>query len=211
MGLGVVVPRPMFPDELLFPVQHEEPVKRRILLLSNPIHTDIALPADPDVLNALSFVTDAGLDLTLPGVEWVVIGWGGRSFYTQTPTWDDLKLGPVLRAITIDQSVMHVARAGSIELTGADVLQLEVSESQLARLLEGITGSFSKTNGKLGQPVSGLSYPAHDAFFPAEGLFNVFLGCNAWTARMLRMAGFHTGVWTPLPVLLTFSLYLHSK
>lgn len=34
--------------------------------------------------------------------------------------------------------------------------------------------------------------------------------CNLWTARMLRVVGLKTGVWTPLPVLLTMSLDLHN-
>src|SRR5687768_9415496 len=80
--------------------------QHRVLVLSNLIHTDIALPAEPAVRARFGFLAeaigvpdpdqpaDSGLPLERADVGSVVVGWGGRSFYTATPTWADLKPGP---------------------------------------------------------------------------------------------------------------------
>ena len=59
-------------------------------------------------------------------------------------------------------------------------------------------------------PIDGAGYGDFDRFYEGEGWFNVLVGCNLWTARMLRVAGLKTGFWTPLPVFLTASLDLHN-
>ena len=210
IGLGTIVPRPIFVTARAESTVDALPGKRRILVLSNPIHTDIALPADPDVLQTFGFVSEAGLNLDYPGVYWVMFGWGGRSFYTETPTWGDLKPGPVFNALTWDASVMHVRRVGYIPADSQDVRAVELDEVEFARLLADIRDSFKVDAGGDPEEIAGAAYDAHDVFFPAVGGFNAFMGCNTWTARMLRRAGLRTGLWTPLPVTLNWSLDLHN-
>lgn len=210
IGLGTVVPRPIALVAAMSNASDLQESTRRILILSNPIHTDIALPADPDVLAAFSFVSDGGLTLDYPGVFWVAFGWGGRSFYVETPTWADLKPGPVFNALTWDASVMHVRRVGDIPLELESVTPVDLSPDEFGQLLEGIRNSFQSKAGAVPLAIEGAAYDGHDIFFPAKGGFNAFLGCNVWTARMLRQAGLRTGVWTPLPVTLNWSLQLHN-
>ncbi|WP_244303548.1 TIGR02117 family protein [Roseibium sediminis] len=207
IGLGTLVPRP-FPSG---DTQRAEGERRRILVLSNPIHTDIALPADSDVLSAFGFVSAGGLDLDFPGVEWIVFGWGGRSFYLETRTWDDLKFGPVFAALTVDQSVMHVERAGAISEDRPSVQAIDLSPEEFRKLVAGIAATFQKSPDGMASAIEGAAYHEHDAFFPANGTFNAFLGCNIWTAARLRDAGLTTGTWTPLPVFLDWSLSLHNE
>ncbi|WP_282046619.1 TIGR02117 family protein [Roseibium album] len=208
IGLGTLVPRPLS----FSPSADEqgEAGKRSILVLSNPIHTDIALPADPDVLEALSFVSSQGLELNHPGVFWIIVGWGIRSFYIETPTWSELKPGPVIDALTWDRSVMHVRRAGQISPSLPSVREVELSETEFGGLLRDIRSSFQTDKGDQPSTISGAAYDAHGIFFPANGGFNALLGCNTWTARMLRQAGIRTGFWTPLPFTLNLSLDLHN-
>jgi uncharacterized protein (TIGR02117 family) len=182
---------------------------RPILVLKNPIHTDIALPVDAELLARFSFLRDSGLDIDNPGLAYLIIGWGGRSFYTETPTWADLKPVPVLKSFTLDQSVMHVALAGQIPLTDASVTALNISDDGYRSLLGFIEASFSRPQGNP-VPLLGKSYGSDDAFFEANGYFNALLGCNTWTAAALRAAGIKTGWWTPLPPLLITSLHLHN-
>jgi len=210
LGLGVFIPRP-------FPLSHNvtaEEVEtaggRRILILSNAIHTDIALPADEDVLAAFGFVSEGGLELDLPGVVWIVFGWGGRSFYLETPTWSDLKPGPVFDALTWDSSVMHVRRTGTIPLSLDEVQSLDLSSESFEALVRNIRASFDSMPDLRPDPIPDAAYGAHDMFFPAKGGFNALIGCNTWTAARLRTAGYRTGIWTPLPAMLTWSLELHN-
>lgn len=177
----------------------------QILLLSNPIHTDIALPLDDEVQAAFADLIPSGLPIGMPGADYLVIGWGGRSFYIETPTWGDLKPLPVLRALTLDRSVLHVEVTGAIDRDHPAVRVLTLSEEGRRRMIAAIRDSFQREDG-VPLVVEGAAYGADDVFFEARGRFNAFVGCNTWTAAMLREAGLTTGWWTPLPQLLDWSL-----
>lgn len=201
---GTVIPRP-----LTTPAAAAVGADNQILLLANPIHTDIALPLDDEVRAAFADLIPAGLPVDMPGVEYLVFGWGGRSFYIETPTWSDIRPLPVLRALTIDRSVMHVAVAGPIDLSHPAVRPLVISAAGRSRMIAAIRASFVR-GGDAPVVISGASYGPDDAFFEAKGAFNAFLGCNTWTAAMLRAGGIPTGWWTPLPQLLDLSIDLHQ-
>lgn len=201
--LGTVVPRPLPSPAAAFVGGETE-----ILLLANPIHTDIALPIDEEVRAAFSDLVPSGLPLDMPGVDYLVIGWGGRSFYIETPTWGDIRPLPVLKALTIDRSVLHVSVAGPIDLGHPAVRPLQIAKERRTQMIAEIRASFVRQGGA---PVviPGAAYGLDDAFFEAVGVFNAFLGCNTWTAAMLRAGGVRTGWWTPLPQLLDLSIDLH--
>lgn len=201
--LGTVVPRPFFADDA------SGAKNREILLLSNPIHTDIALPVDDDLRRVFAELQEGGIAVNHPAATTLVFGWGGRSFYIQTPTWADLKPMPVLRSFTLDSSVMHVDVTGDFPADLAGVKRLRISEAGYQRLVAGIGASFARKDGKV-QLVPGVAYGLTEAFFEANGWFNALAGCNTWSAAMLRQAGIRTGWWTPLPPLLRWSVDLHN-
>ncbi|SOE08347.1 uncharacterized protein (TIGR02117 family) [Hoeflea halophila] len=212
LGLGTLVPRPLVssvPDTLAQNAGSADEI-RTVLLLSSAIHTDLALPVDADVAEQFAFLAEDGLDPSQAGVSYIVAGWGGRSFYSETPTWSDLKPGPVFSALTVDRSVMHIGLAGNIDQAHSSVTRIELDEDAFEQLLESILASFS--SGADGAPivVSGANYGDFDRFYEAVGWFNAVVGCNIWTARMLRRTGLTTGWWTPLPALLSASLHLHN-
>jgi len=200
---GVVLPKPIM---LAHP---DGPTSHRILILSNPIHTDIAIPVDDALRARFSFVGGTGLDLSLDGVRYLVFGWGGRAFYTETPTWADLKTVPVLKSLTLDRSVMHVELAGDIPDDSLYAMAVKLDQDGYERLVGAIRQSFADDSGN---PIAltGYAYGPYDAFFEANGYFNVIAGCNTWTAAMLRQAGLVTGWWTPLPWMLRMALRLHN-
>ncbi len=202
--LGTIIPRPLFVGA----AGNTGAEGRSVLLLYNPIHTDIAFPADPDVLEKLGFVGDTWLPLDHPQVQWIVLGWGGRSFYLETPTWADLKPLPVFKALTIDRSVMHVSLAGDIDPDVPGVDELSLSQSGFDKILDRLVASFKTNTAGSTQPIEGAGYGEFDRFFEAHGRFNAVVGCNTWTASVLREAGVRTGFWNPLPVSLRWSLRL---
>lgn len=200
---GTVVPRP-----LTSPAEASVGGESQILLLANPIHTDIALPVDDEVRAAFADLVSSGLPVDMPGVEYLIIGWGGRSFYIETPTWGDIRPLPVLKALTIDRSVLHVSVAGPIDTGHPTVRPLVVTQEGRKRMIAAIRDSFIRDGG-LPVAIPGAAYGFDDAFFEAKGAFNAFLGCNTWTAAVLRAGGVRTGWWTPLPQLLDLSIDLH--
>jgi uncharacterized protein (TIGR02117 family) len=200
---GMLTRRPLWADG------SETGSARSILVLTNPIHTDIAIPIDPDVRARFAFLEEAGMPTGDPQVRWLIFGWGGRSFYLETPTWAELKPGPLFRALTLDRSVMHVDIAGAIPDQHPAVTRFEIGDAEFARLTEFIAASFAPAGG---EPlvIAGRGYGATDQFYEAEGRFNALVGCNTWTARALRAAGLQTGWWNPLPLTLAKSLEIHN-
>ena len=198
---GTLVPRPFFAEP------DSGPASRRILAIGNPIHTDIAIPLDPDVLARFEPLVRAGIKADLPGARYLVFGWGGRAFYIATPTWADLKPGPLFTSLTLDASVMHVGVAGAID--EAQVRGFNLTDAEFERLLAFIEGSFQTgADGPVWIPHS--AYGELDGFFEAKGHFTAVLGCNTWAAQALREAGLRTGWWNPLPQTLGMSLDLHN-
>lgn len=205
VGLGIVVPRPLSHDGP--PVRTER--SQQILVLSNPIHTDIAIPVDSDLLIRFAFLRTTGLDLDNPNLRYLIFGWGGRSFYTETRTWADLKAGPVLKSFALDRSVIHAELGGDIPLDASAVTVVDIDAEGLERLKQFILTSFDRSDsGPI--PLPGSNYGPNDAFFEAQGYFNALMGCNTWTAAALRQAGLTSGLWTSLPWMLRMSLRLHN-
>lgn len=203
LALGTLVSRP-FSGRVA-----SEAMSREILLLHNPIHTDIALRLDEELRKEFQELGAAGVEIGFPQAVYLIFGWGGRAFYIETPTWSELKPMPVLKALTIDSSVMHVDLAGEIGRDLPNVRPIRISEQGYQALVAGIRASFDRRNGGV-QKAAERGYGDFDAFFDATGRFNAFMGCNTWTAAMLRLAGLRTGAWTPLPQLLDLSLDLHT-
>ena len=169
-------------------MQSTGPASRSILLLENPIHTDIAIPIDADVRRQFAFVEKDHAPIGHPEAHWLIIGWGGRAFYTETPTWSDLKPEPVFKAFTIDRSVMHVEVAAAIGNLDPAVTAIALGEDGYARLIAYMLASFRRADG---EPVviAGAAYGPNDLFYEAVGSFNAFVGCNTWTARALSGGG----------------------
>ncbi|SFP33633.1 conserved hypothetical protein [Mesorhizobium sp. NFR06] len=202
-ALGTLVPRPLWPA-----VAGAEGA-RHILVLKNPIHTDIAIPLDDGVRQRFAFLADAGLPTDAPEARYLVFGWGGRAFYLETPTWSELKATPVLKALTLDASVMHVDVAGAILEPRPDVAGVDIDEKHFAALLDYIQSSFQERQGRP-MVIDNAGYSSFDCFYEANGHFNALIGCNTWTAAALRSAGLRTGWWNPLPVSLGWSLRLYD-
>ncbi|WP_354493974.1 TIGR02117 family protein [Mesorhizobium robiniae] len=202
--LGTFIPRPLLPAAAADPA-----ATRRILVLKNPIHTDIAIPVDDDVRQRFNFLVDGGIPVDMADVRYIVFGWGGRAFYLETPTWSELKAGPVMKALTLDASVMHVDVAGDIVEPHPDVAGFDIGEERFAALLDFIAASFQQgPNGPV--PIENAAYSRFDRFFEANGHFNALVGCNTWTAAALRIAGLRTGWWNPLPASLDLSMQIYN-
>ncbi len=198
---GTLAPRPLFSQS------DDEEKSVEVLVITNPIHTDIAIPANSETLQAFAFLQENGLPIDAPGLRWLVFGWGGRAFYLETPTWAELKLVPALKALSIDRSVLHVELTGEIERALPNVKSIRVSEAEFSSLFQSILDTFDPLAP---EAIVGAGYGTNDRFFEAKGYFNVLFSCNTWAAKVLRAAGLQTGWWNPLPQSLGLSLTMHN-
>lgn len=203
---GTFVPQPLWPAAKADMVIGET---HRILVLSNPIHTDIAIPIDAETLARFPFLAESGMPVTHPDARWLVFGWGGRAFYIETPTWSELKPVPLFKGLTLDRSVIHADMAGDVIEPADHVAGFEIGPDGYERLLSFIGASFARIDGRI-EAIPDTAYGPNDRFFEAHGWFSAVAGCNTWTAKALREAGLRTGWWNPLPVSLSASLALYN-
>jgi uncharacterized protein (TIGR02117 family) len=203
---GTFVPRPLWPAAKAHAGAGE---KHRILVLANPIHTDIAIPITAETLARFPFLGESGMPVAHPNARWLVFGWGGRAFYIETPAWSELKPVPLLKGLTIDRSVIHADVAGEIVEPSDRVTGFEIDTEEYERLLSFIEASFAPMDGRI-EAILDTAYGQNDRFFEANGWFSAIVGCNTWTAKGLREAGLRTGWWNPLPASLSTSLALHN-
>ena len=201
LALGILVPRP------LFSADDGQMKDLEILVISNPIHTDIAIPANHDVLKKFGFLGQSGLPVDSPQLKWLVFGWGGRAFYLETPTWSELKWRPALKALTIDKSVIRVELYGEIRRDLSNVKSFKLSKGHFDKAVQDIADSFSEA---VPRAIDHPGYGPVDRFYEAKGYFNFLIGCNTWTAAILRDAGLRTGMWNPFPKSLLTSLEIYN-
>lgn len=180
-------------------------LEKSVYLTTNALHADIAIPVNAISLQQFAFLQDAGFPLDNSNLEYLIIGWGSREFYTSTANYSDMKLGTVWTAVTGDEAVMHVAPTGDIRKSEGAV-KVEMTQSGFENMIAYILDSFKRSHEK---PVllKDATFGYGDLFYEAEGRFNIFNPCNVWVSSALEKAGVSAGIWTPT----TYSLLLHHR
>lgn len=174
-----------------------------VYFLNGPIHYDILLPADPVTRAKFGFAQQAGVPIDAPAVEWIVVGWGSRAFYTSAHSYTDISARALWSAVTGDDSVLRIAVAGDISQLPAREIRVTIDE--YSRLRAAILASVPEA-----RPIAGAGFSRWDAFFEARGRFHLFRTCNVWLAGVMREAGLRFGRWTPTPYAVTFSRWLYQ-
>ncbi len=166
-----------------------------VYLLSNGVHTDIAVPLRHEVFDWTRLVDPADTCRDSSSACYVTFGWGDRGFYVETPRWRNLKIGTALRAVSgLGDSVIHATYYAALRET-PDSIRLDISRRQYRALAAGILASFRLDDGRA-VPVAG-AYGDHDAFYAAHGSYSLFRTCNTWTNARLRDGGLAHVLWTP--------------
>ena len=170
--------------------------RQKIALARGPIHYDILLPATEWVRNNFDFAAIDGMPVYDARVQWLVIGWGSRSFYTATGTYADLRFSTVWTALTGDAATLHIDLAGPLDDV-PEITYVTLSETQLAALTDAIIASVSRDAQGRPQRLPVQSFGSNDIFYAADGHFSALTTCNVWIGQMLRAAGLDFGIWTP--------------
>jgi len=174
----------------------------RIYVESNGIHTGLVLPVTAEGVDWRDLLKPEDLrDPRYAGYSHVLIGWGERTFYLETPTWADVRLKTVAAAaIGSDRTVMHVDHVPEprIDAGDGDIRAITLRPEEYRRLAEFVHKSFKNEGGE--RPVHHYGYDVYDSFYDARGHYSAITTCNAWTGDALRHAGVRVGAWTPFPV-----------
>ena len=171
-----------------------------VMVVDNGIHVDFLLPitvADHDwreVFDPAATRMGAGLGEI---ATHVVIGWGHRDFYVNTPTWSDLTATTVARAVLgIGGTVMHITYA-STWFDPENSVMFSLSSTDYQRLVDGIVETTILDESGRAVPLDAPGYMEFDAFYEAEGSYNALHTCNNWAISILAGAGVRVPVWSP--------------
>ncbi|WP_336963493.1 TIGR02117 family protein [Sphingobium aquiterrae] len=161
-----------------------------IHVYSNGVHTGLVLPIADGLHDwHRRFPARDLRDPTHAG-QWVIVGWGQRDFYLNTPTWADVNMATVARAaIGSDRTLIHVDHLRRL-WRGPDLRPVTLSRAQYRLLLTAIEADLVP-----GPAIPG--YGADDAFYPSHGRYSAVRTCNEWTGARLRAIGVRIGIWTP--------------
>ncbi len=171
-----------------------EPATVEAYVLGNGVHTDLVLPIRSAAIDWSQRFRPEQFRAPPPDAEFVAIGWGDREFYLHTPTWADLTARRALGALAGgNRALLHVSYLRRADF-GTHAWRLPLSAARHARLVAYVRTALPDDQAV---PIAGAHYGENDAFYEANGSYDLFETCNTWTGRGLREAGVPMGRWTP--------------
>ncbi len=168
-----------------------------IAVTSNGVHTDILVPAENELYSWRTLLPYSDTRSADSTYGYVSFGWGDKGFYIETPTWADLKASTACKAMFwMSTSAMHVTWRKRIPTDGPRCRSFRISRENYIALCAYIRASFEDKDGRV-QVVKAPTYSGYDAFYEAEGRYNLFRTCNVWTGQALKAGGIRVAAWTP--------------
>ncbi len=179
-----------------------------IMVTSTAIHGDLVLPIRNETMDWRKHFSPSDFVGDVSGATHMSIGWGNKEFYVDTPTWGDVKVGTVFRAMFWpSETCMHVIMLNRSDISSS-ARKTKVSQEQYRRLIGYILDTFQRDESGRFLLIKGGAHDTNDAFYYALGNYHAFNTCNCWVGRGLNATGVKTGWFTPLPK--TVSLYLRD-
>ncbi|MCP4521727.1 MAG: TIGR02117 family protein [Cytophagales bacterium] len=167
----------------------------KIFVVSNGVHTDIAVPTNHEVCDWRPLLSDGkGLNS-----KYTAFGWGDKGFYLNTPTWSDLTFSTAFHAMFWkSETAMHVTYYSSLlNEESSSVKGIWITKEQYEKLTITIKNSFQLKDNKPilihNQAYKGLP----NAFYEAQGSYYFLKTCNEWTRQTLQTTGIKTVWWSP--------------
>lgn len=170
-----------------------------LLLKTNALHTDIAVPATPMVRRRLAFLSDVGIPIENENLTHVLVGWGGKGFYPNNSRPHRISLVTLFNSILGDESVLRFAPLSvpAGQWDGSHLIP--ISDDALDGLMAFIERTLQRDEDGRFRPLDHPGIIDLDHFFKARPTFAAAVGCNVWVSEALAEAGVGSGRWTPVP------------
>ena len=165
-----------------------------IYIADNGIHADIIMPVEAQGLDWRPLIPTSDFAAVPPDARWIAFGSGERHVYLDTPTWWDIRLGTIGRALLGGPRVMHVEYVPSLYYA---VREIRLRPEEYRRLWAAIRADFQLDPSGRPRRIEHRGYGPDDAFYRATGKASAVRTCNAVVAGWLRLAGVKTSVWPP--------------
>lgn len=178
----------------------------KISVISNGVHTDIAVPAKHELKDwTLSFPKDS-FDVKDSAYTYIGFGWGDKGFYLNTPTWDDLTFSTAFKAVFgLSETAMHVRYLKERHKETERCVSVIIDTARYQKLIKYIESSFETKEDTL-MKIQHPGYGELDRFYEARDRYTLFNTCNIWTNRGLEETGIKVAYWSPLAKGLMHSL-----
>lgn len=166
-----------------------------VYLESNGVHVSLVLPKVAAGVDWRGWAPGADLaDPRYAAYDHIAIGWGERTFFLDTPTWAQVRLGTILHAaIGSDASLLHVEHVPA-PTPGDRTRVVTLRPQEYRRLAMTIRASAAPVRRTF------RGYGANDVFYAGTGHYSAWNTCNAWVGAALAQSGVRIGLWTPFPV-----------
>ncbi|MFB6454766.1 TIGR02117 family protein [Chitinophaga sp. Hz27] len=168
-----------------------------IYILTNGVHTDLVVPVRTAQIDWSTRIPFSNTIANDSSAQLLAFGWGDKGFYLNTPTWADLKTSTAFKAaFSLSTSAIHTTYYRRL-YEGDDCRKIMISKSQYTRLINYINASFKTgTNGLPIKIDTHANYGNDDAFYEANGSYNIFHTCNTWANSGLKSCGQKACRWT---------------
>ena len=176
-----------------------------IVIASTAVHADFVVPARNEIIDWFEVFHPEDFAAGGPWVTHLGVGWGERTFYLETPTWDDVRASVIASALLLpSRSCLHVdLRSDLDEELG---VRVRISKAQYRKLVDCILETVQRTEMGRARHIEGSNYSEFDAFYEAHGQYHCFNTCNSWIGWCLKQAGVRTTLFSPLPATMTWYL-----
>ena len=168
----------------------------RIYIYSNGVHTGIVMPKQNSIKDWRTLASTRHLANPRYGASsHLLVGWGERRFYLETPTWAELNPLVAARALIYGpRTLLHIDHIHNPRV-GPDMRPLTIGNKQYAELVWRIEQQFRRD--RMGHVIPLPGYGPDDVFYEAKGHYSFIRTCNEWTGEHLRAIGVRVGQWTP--------------
>lgn len=171
-----------------------------VYVMTNGVHTDIVVPVKNDIMDwskMVKYENTLSKDTTF---NYVAFGWGDKGFYLQTPEWSDLKFNVAFNAMFhLGSTAMHVDFINNMR-ENENCKEIRISRKEYQKLVTYIKNTFRYDEH--GQVIqihhANKGYGPDDAFYEANGAYDLFHTCNTWANSALKSCDQKACWWTPV-------------
>jgi uncharacterized protein (TIGR02117 family) len=168
-----------------------------IYLITNRYHIDLSVPLRTCGYDWSRLIDPGQTRLKMAAGQYISFGWGDSAFFRQTPTWDELRPGPAIRAISgCGSPALHVSfHPAPIE--GEHCKKIRISKQEFLMLVAYISGFIKKDGAGKCCYIPDAGYSFNDLLCESTGNYSLFFNCNSWTNECLQVMDCKACLWTP--------------
>ncbi len=168
-----------------------------VYLSSDGFHTNFFIPVETTVFNWRTvFNLDVIANRPSPSYQYLQFGWGDRIFYTETPSWDQVKPSNALRALFYwnNDTALFIKGHNTLpHFPNEEMKCVKLDRTDYLALMQFLENTLQGNKANPHRIASGQDQDS--GFFSANGKYSILTTCNDWTAQGLRVANVNTPLW----------------